>query len=200
MQTDPFCLVLKGLIQPASFDLHFDVYFHTKQQQQWCKTTVSAQCWGCSGSLKVLEFWEAVTRPEMMRMSRVVSVAGCCWQRHPGVPMHNWEVRQEKLLSWLRLQWEVSSPGECVPRSRAASPLCLSHRRPAREQHRDGCISAVRDGQHGSRSGISPARPPGVEGEAGAARAVLCWEHKEVCSVVGRGSQTCSAADKCALP
>lgn len=43
----------------SCFDLHFDVYFHTKQQQ-WCKTTVSAQCWDWLGSLKVLEFWEVV--------------------------------------------------------------------------------------------------------------------------------------------
>lgn len=45
-----------------------------------------------------------------------------------------------------------------------------------------------------------PAHPPGAEGEAGAARAVLCREHKEVCSIVERRSQTCFAADKCTSP
>lgn len=141
-----------------------------------------------------------VIRPQMMRMSQAVSVARCCWQRHPSVPVQNWEVRQEKLLNWLRLQWEMSGPGQCVSGSGAASKLCLSHRRPAQEQHWDSCISGVRDGQHGPRSGISPVHPLGVEGEAGTARAVLCWEHKEVCSIVWRGSQTCFAAEKYALP
>lgn len=41
---------------------------------------------------------------------------------------------------------------------------------------------------------------PGVEEKAVAARAVLCGEHKEVCSVMGRGSQTCYGADRCVLP
>lgn len=180
----------------SCFDLHFDVYFHTKQQQ-WCKTTVSAQCWDWLGSLKVLEFWEVVTHPQMMRMSRAVSVAGWCWQRHPSVPVQNGEARQEQLLSWLRLQWEVSSPGECIPGSGAASPFCLSHRRPAREQHWDSCISGVRDSMNTLWDFLCVA---GLEGEAAAARAVLCREHKEVCSIMGRGSQTCSAGDKCALP
>lgn len=65
------------------------------------------------------------------------------------VPMQNWEVRQEKLLNWLRLHCEMSSPGECISGSGAASPFCLSHCRPAWEQHWDSCISGVRDGQHG---------------------------------------------------
>lgn len=105
--------MLKQPIQPASLDLHFDVYFHTKQQQQWCRTTVSAQCWDCSGSLKVLEFWEVLSHPQIRRMSPAVPVARCCWQRHPSVPVQSWEVRQEKLLNWFRLQWEMSSSGEC---------------------------------------------------------------------------------------
>lgn len=71
-----------------------------KQQQQWCRTMVSAQCWDCSGSLNVLVFWEVVTHPQIMRMSAVVAVARCCWQRHSSVPVQNWEVRQEKLLNW----------------------------------------------------------------------------------------------------
>lgn len=117
-----------------------------------------------------------VTHPQMMRMSRAVPVAGWCWQRHPDVPVRNWEVRQEKLLSWLRLQWEVSSPGECVPGSGAASPFCLSHRRPARDQHWDSYISGVRDSMNTLWD--FPCIP-GLEGEAAAARAVLCREHKE---------------------
>lgn len=125
---------------------------------------MSAQCWDCSGSLKVLEFWEVLTHPQIRRMSPAVSVARCCWQGYPSVPVQSWEVKQEKLLNWLRLQWEMSSPGECVPGSGAASPFCQSHRRRAWEQSWDSCVSGVRDGRHGPCSAISLHTHQGLKG------------------------------------
>lgn len=125
---------------------------------------VSVQCWDYSGSLKVLEFWEVVTHPQIMRMSRAVPVAGCCWQRHPSVPVQNWDVRQEKLQSWLGLEWEVSSPGECIPGSGA---FCLSHHLP---RNSTGiAVTVVRGMDSTNHTGISPACLLGVEEEAGAA-------------------------------
>lgn len=63
----------------TSFDLHFDVYFHTNEQQQRSKTTESAQCWNHFGSQKVLKFWKAINHKLWGRPSWTVSL-GCCWQ------------------------------------------------------------------------------------------------------------------------
>lgn len=72
--------------------------------------------------------------------------------------MQSWEMRQEKLLNWLRLQWEMSSPGECVPRFWSSFTILLP-------RNSTGSAAAVGWGRtHGPRSGIPLRAHRGVKG------------------------------------
>lgn len=100
----------------------------------------------------------------------------------------------------VRLQCEMSSPGECVQvLAQLHHSAWATADQPGNSAGTAASLGWGIDSMDHACSGISPVCPPGLKG-AGAARAVLCWEHKEVCSIVGRRSQTCLAADKFALP
>lgn len=107
---------------------------------------------GLLGFTNDLGVLEVVTHPQIMRMVSSRGNSTMLLAEAPQCPDAELGGEAGEAAELVRLQCEMSSPGECVPGPGAASPFCFSHCRPAWEQHWDSCITGVRDGQHGPRS------------------------------------------------